>query len=334
MSKRARLGWLLEQSRAGTLLRRLGAWRGLLVLNYHRIGEASRSPFDRGVFSASPAELDQQLRLLKCHFDVIDPRELTDAFRRPRRRSVLITFDDGYRDNYELAFPILQSHGIAAAFFVCTGFLDQPGPSWWDEIAWMARGSRKRHLPPGRWLTQPVLLDDPGRETAIRSLLAVYKLLPGDQTDAFLDFLGEAAGTGRLCREKAAGTWMTWDMVRELHSAGMTIGGHSVSHPILARLPAAEQQREVAECLRRLTTELGTEIDLFAYPVGSAESFDDTTRACLHSQGVRYAFSFRGGFWRGGHVDSFDVPRVAVSEPDGVLLFRALLALPQLFGRW
>jgi peptidoglycan/xylan/chitin deacetylase (PgdA/CDA1 family) len=110
---------------------------------------------------------------------------------------VIITFDDGYRDNYSEAFQILKAHGASATFFVTTGFVDHPRLSWWDEIAWMVRNSRRHSVSAGRWLQSAVVFDEPQRERAIHALLTSYKSLPGERTEHFLEFLAEASGSGR-----------------------------------------------------------------------------------------------------------------------------------------
>src|SRR5262249_31538419 len=115
---------VLQRSRGAALLRRAPAWSGVLVLNYHRIGHVATAPFFRDAFSATPADFDRQLAFLARNADVIAADDLPQALRSGRGRHVMITFDDGYLDNYELAFPLLRQHHLPATFFICTGLLD------------------------------------------------------------------------------------------------------------------------------------------------------------------------------------------------------------------
>src|SRR5439155_11118121 len=124
----------VEFSGLGRLLRSRRPWSGLLVLNYHRIGDGSRWLFNRSLWSATAEELDRQIGFAKRHCEIIALHQLSEAIGRPGR-SLLLTFDDGYRDNHTLAFPVLRAHGVPATFFLATGFLDSPCPAWWDEIA-------------------------------------------------------------------------------------------------------------------------------------------------------------------------------------------------------
>jgi peptidoglycan/xylan/chitin deacetylase (PgdA/CDA1 family) len=316
------MGWLLK----------LPLWRGVLVLGYHRIVEdGSESPFDPGVVSASRSALDAQLQLITRHFDVVSPGDLEPD--RTARRKVILTFDDGYRDNYEIAFPLLREHGVPATFFLTTGFLDRPRVPWWDELAWMAKTSRRQRLEPGSWLRAPLALEG-DRRAAIDELTRAFKALPATRTEDFLDYCAEAAGTGRCPEAAATDLWMTWRMAAELRDAGMVIGGHTVSHPVLGRADELRQRREIEECARRLREELGVPMRFFAYPVGLPGSFDATTRRILERAGVTLAFSLYGGYARPRRLDRYDVPRTSVANGSGPRPFRAALALPQLFARW
>jgi peptidoglycan/xylan/chitin deacetylase (PgdA/CDA1 family)/CelD/BcsL family acetyltransferase involved in cellulose biosynthesis len=332
VSKQEWAARLIEASRVGPLGRRLRAWSGVLALNWHRIGHGAGSTFDRGLWSATPEGFADQVAVLKRHFDVIGPDDLPDVLGQGAGRYVLLTFDDGYRDNYTHAFPVLKAHGVRAAFFVATGFLDRPRPPWWDEIAWMVRLSPRRSLPAGPRFATPVVFDEPHREQAIDFLLRCYKALPGTKTAGFLDYLAEATGAGRCPAGLFADAWLTWDMVRELRAAGMTVGGHTVNHPLLARLTRAEQEAEVAECGRRLHEELGEPMDYFSYPVGSRDAFNFDSRRALLEQGVRFAFSFYGGYCRFDAWDPLNLPRTAVEAYFSPALFRSMVTFPHIFG--
>ncbi|MCW3040331.1 MAG: polysaccharide deacetylase, partial [Solirubrobacterales bacterium] len=147
MASREPLALGLEALGLTPLLRAAGrGWRGALVLTYHRIGDADACPYDRGLFSATQARLDEQMAYLRRHFDIVDTAEGLRAAYGRRGRAVAVTFDDGYRDNYDLALPVLREHRIPATFFVATGFVDRPRVSWWDELAWIVRRTNHPQL--------------------------------------------------------------------------------------------------------------------------------------------------------------------------------------------
>ena len=115
LTKRELLARTLDVTGCGRLLRTTRSWNGVLILNYHRIGEPDDSPFDRNLWSASAEDFDRQLLFLSQNFDVIGLGDLEHSLSQPRGRFVMVTFDDGYRDNFSEAFPILKSRGVGVA---------------------------------------------------------------------------------------------------------------------------------------------------------------------------------------------------------------------------
>lgn len=302
---------------------------GVLVLNYHRIGDGSNSIHDQGVWSASGEAFDRQLAFLKTHADVIALDDIEQALASGRGRHVAITFDDGYLDNYELAFPLLQQHRLPAAFFITTSFIDDPRLPWWDEIAQLVHTTDADRLRLLRWFPQPLALGNGGREAAIRALLQVYKSLREvDAADLMHDLREQARGANT--QPAAARHWMGWDMIRDMAAQGMTIGGHTMHHPVLARLPEYKQREQILGCAARLREELDQPMDYFAYPVGSRDAFDEGTLRCLREAGVRLAFSYYGGVAT-RRSSRYDMQRVAVAPEIGCDLFRAMVDLPGVF---
>ncbi len=316
-SRRERAAALLTHPSVHPFTRLVPRRPGVVVLSYHRVCAECEPPLDRGLWSATPEQFAEQLSALQRHYDVIDATELEAALAAPRGRHVLITFDDGYRDNHNHALPALRTAGLPATFFLSTGFLDRPRLAWWDEIAWMLREA-----------------GDADVEAAIVVETDAYKRLPASEGAEFLDRLGERTGVGRPPSSVAGETWMTWDMARAIQAAGMTIGGHTVDHPILARLDRAGQEREVDGCRRRLREELGVEMELFSYPVGLPDCFDATTRTLLAERDIRFAFSNYGGFNPPDPPDRLDLRRTNIGRGTSMALYRGLVEWPRTFAKW
>jgi len=302
------------------------------VLNYHRIGQQTGSVWNRALWSATPEGLDEQVAYLSRHADILGPEDLARETLERRGRHVLLTFDDGYRDNFELAFPVLRSRGVRALFFIVTGFMDHGTTAWWDEIAWMVHtADPRRPVPAGAGVTDDVMRAEGDAEPLTQALTARYKELPGHATNAYLDHLGEAFRTAR-CPD-APEHWMTWDMAREMQTAGMGVGGHTVTHPLLARLPVDQQRAEIRGCAERLREELGGPMRWFSYPVGSRSSFTPETQRIVEAEGVELAFSFYGGLGRRTVEHPLDVRRTNVGLNMTQPLLQATVGLPGLFAR-
>src|SRR5262249_34774043 len=305
MSKTDLVARASEATGLGSLARRFGSWKGVLALTYHRVGLPDQSYYAAS-WDATPTMFEQQVRLLVKEFDVIRPDELGAALRSGRGRYVLITFDDAYRDNFEEAFPILKRYGASATFFITTGFVDGRQISWWDEIGWMVHMSPKNELRVDGWVDHPLSLRGKDRELAVGALTDRYKALPGERAREFIDVLAEATGSGRHPID-SHDPWMTWDDIRELHAAGMHIGGHTVNHPILAQLTAEQQEREIMGCKRRIEAELGESMLSLSYPDGGRDSFDGSTRRILAQHDVEFGFTYYPGYPRLPPSDPYDL---------------------------
>lgn len=318
MSRRRLAAGALNASGLGALLRGMGTWEGALALNYHRIGVPEPGHGDPKQWNATSEELAAQVALIRRHCEILAPRELEDAMSARGGRYAVITFDDGFRDHYTHALPVLRAARVPAGFYIATGFIDAPRMLPGDEIAWMVDAS-------GRTGTAAAALT--------HHLQLELRAQPGDSVEEHLDALGQRLAVGRCPEAVAAATYMDWDMVRDLQGNGMEVGGHSVDHPMLGGLDPERQRWEIAESRRRLTTELGEAPQTFAYPYGDRSSFTAATKAILREEGYRLAFSFYGGYQAARQVDPFDVPRVAVTTGTTPAVLQAMVAVPHRFAR-
>ena len=234
----------------------------LSILIYHRV-LAHLDPLNTSDVTADV--FDEQMRVVGENFTPLPFSEAVDRLIGGGlpARAVCITFDDGYLDNAEVALPILQRHGLSATFFVATGYLDG-GRMWNDSVIEALRLMPVPVLDLQEWGLPIFELDsDLSRRLAIQRILAALKYLPGPEREARAERLAAAAGV-----QAGKGPMMGETHVRALRAAGMEIGAHSVTHPILTRVSAAQARCEIAESGRRLAEILREPIRLFAYPNG------------------------------------------------------------------
>lgn len=238
----------------------------LSILIYHRVLDAP-DPMRPG--DPDVNRFRWQVSLLAREFRVLRLAEAVDRLRAGTlpERALCITFDDGYADNARNALPILREYGVPATFFVATGFLDG-GRMWNDTVIEAVRRVPGPELDlDDAGLGRHSLGNDSDRRRAAESIIRRIKHLPPAERGAHADALAQAANS-----ELPDDLMMTSDQVQALAAAGMTIGGHTVTHPILARLERDDALAEIRRGKDFLESLLDREVDLFAYPNGKPGS--------------------------------------------------------------
>lgn len=222
-------------------------------------------------------------------------------------RAMALSFDDGYADNAEIAAPVLRRHGLPCTFFVSTGFLDG-GCMWNDIVIHAVRHAAGPRLEAGRLLGVELgshpLHDAAARRTAIDTLLTRVKYLePAHRLDV-VRALAEAARVGAPRPEM-----MRSEQVSDLARQGFGIGGHTVHHPILARLDDASALAEMGQGRERLEALVGGPVPLFAYPNGKPTTdYHAGTVQLVRRAGFRAAVSTSWGSAT-PRSDRFQLPR-------------------------
>ncbi len=234
----------------------------LSIFIYHRVLEHVDPLFPDEV---DRSRFDQSMRWISAWFNVLP---LAEAVTRLATgdlpaRAAAITFDDGYADNYLHALPILRRYGLKATFFISTGFLNG-GRMWNDSIIEAVRNATVDRLDCAvLGLGEVVVTTEADKRAALERMIpAVKHLQPAAREDA-------VSHIADRCRARLPDDLMlTTAQLRALHEAGMDIGAHTVSHPILANSNDTDAVREMADSRDQLESMLGTRVGLFAYPNG------------------------------------------------------------------
>jgi len=235
----------------------------LSILIFHRVLPEADPLFPS---EATVETFDAQMRLLKSVFNVLPLHEAVARLKAGTlpARPACITFDDGYADNLTHALPILQKHGLHATFFIATSYLNG-GRMFNDTVIESIRRSPHTQLDlSDLGLGMHDLGSNAAKAEAIGKILPQVKYLPLDARETTVAELTARAGVDRLPDD----LMMTTAQLKQLHAAGMEIGGHTHRHPILARLDHAEAQAEIAAGKAWLEETLGNRVRLFAYPNG------------------------------------------------------------------
>ncbi len=276
-----------------------------IILTYHRVNDAMH-PF----FPGTPiTAFGVQMEALRRSYKVLPLEELV---HRARERdlptdSVAITFDDGYRDNYENALPILRRLDLPATVFLVTGTVEK------NELIWHDRVFVIFHL------TQMKKLNYNGQSYPMRSrqekqdairmcLLNLRRCLP-EQRDYEIQVLGRTLGVQDFSNHQA--DKLSWDEIRTMAEWRITFGSHTVTHPILSRVSPETAYREIVDSKKDIEAHLGKSVRLFAYPNGNADDFNETTKEILSAAGYRFALT---AIWGANdrHRDPLELRRVGM----------------------
>lgn len=338
--QRQRLARFCQRTQVLPVLKKLRSLlrRDLRILAYHRVlehVEPDGFSFDVDLISASAEDFRQQMLHVRDHFIPLRFDQVlsyVDADQRLPEGAVLVTFDDGYDDNYRVAFPILRDLGMSAMFFVSTGHIDTGEPYIYDWLVHMV------------CTTTASVLHAPelGAEWEIPVSLGERRGLASRLLDRLksLDDAGQSALIGRLEQEwglpRAVGHEdcrpMTWDQLREMSRDGMEIGSHGVGHRMLAKLPTPQMTEEVLESKSTLERELGIPAHVMSYPVGGHDAFDTETVEAVRAAGFRMACSYVTGSSEFAAESRYSMRRLPVEREMDRAWFEAMVSLPELFS--
>ena len=325
----AGMGWL-----------RRSAPHGVSVVTYHGVQPEGYVPIDAALDGnlVTADNLRRQLRLLKSNYDVITPADfrasLSNAIKLPPR-AVLLTCDDGLLNNLTDMLSVLQAEQVRCIFFV-TGASAGESPSmlWYERLLLALL-----RAPAGKFRFAAANVTIEGELTAVRERRSqwwsiVQRLSSQDAAvrDAFLDALRQTSPDALTAVDRVGSAPMqrrfhllTRQQLLELQRSGMTIGAHTMTHPILSRQSLQLARQEITQSRAALEQVLSQRVWALAYPFGDSSAVDSQTVALAGEAGFEVAFlNYGGGF--SGTFDHFAVPRVHVTATMGLAEFEAHVA--------
>ena len=279
--------------------------RSVQILAYHRIND-EHDPF----FPATPTKVfARQMEYLASHLSVYPLADLIESLQRRDvpENAVAITFDDGYRDNYLNAFPILRQLSLPATIFLATDAIGSRRVLWHDRVFSAFRETRAPFLEDAqRNLGRYPLATLDEKLVAQTEVLKILRSLDDLHRLRWIDRLAEKLGV--MDRKELPDLMLTWDDVKIMHQSQISFASHTVTHPILSKIPSDKVRQEIFESKRILEERLRTTITTFAYPVGRKEDFNEMTKDCLREAGYICALTSIFGSNSGGE-DLFELRR-------------------------
>jgi peptidoglycan/xylan/chitin deacetylase (PgdA/CDA1 family) len=340
MGIRERLGEWCYRSGVLMPMQRVRAWwkSDLRILAYHRVltlPDPDVFDFDLELVSTSAERFREQMLLLKQRFHPVRMSEVVaslDGGPPLPPDAVVVTFDDGYDDNHQVAFPVLRELGVPATFFVSTGHIDNGQPFAYDWLVYMILHTSSSHLSlPELQLDSVMPVDRAGRRVLAGKVLFGMKGLDDSEQ---LALIARLEHEWQMPRDAAPAHCrpMTWAQVREMHAAGFEIGSHGKHHKMLAKLPAEDLAIELRDSKATLERELGSPATLLSYPVGGDRAYNDRVIQATKDAGYRLACCYVCGTNPDPGSNPYALRRLPVEREMGLSWFASMLTLPELMS--
>lgn len=305
----------------------------LYILAYHRIFPfpGKDYPFSEGTISATPVEFDKQMKFVRKRFNVINFETLSNAISSGKplpKNSLIITFDDGYADNYEIAWGILKKYGLTATIFLVTSFVESSNLFWFDKLSYVIKRFSGNSINFGKYVFET---GNKNREMIRESVMRICRSVSEKERVRLYSDLEKQCNIRMPSEHIALAKPLSWGQIREMSEGGIEIGSHTVTHPFLSNLTIDEIMYELVESKRAIEEKLGKKIKSVAYPAGS---YDERVVNCVKDCGYQFGVSYEHNVKKFDENDLFNMPRIHVETEVDYTLFQANLFFPQLFVRF
>ena len=281
------------------------------IIMFHRVHPLFKENFDDPNFSLgiSPELFDQIIEYLSQNYEIVDTNDLVNLkpFRSGKLK-VVITFDDGYMDNYEYALPILKKYNVPATFYICTRFINGESWTWWYDLWEFIKTENKIKLNNKYYYGEVDLVGYNKKIKAFNYISNLFKKLPyADQLELFRSF------NNNFKQNSNPGLFMTWDILKKMSlNKLVTIGAHTENHISLSSVSIEESKKEILNSKIKLENELKKDIKHFAFPFGDKSDFTKRETKFLQSVGFNSAVTTIPIYY--SIIDHFEVPRVSVDS--------------------
>jgi peptidoglycan/xylan/chitin deacetylase (PgdA/CDA1 family) len=275
------------------------------ILLYHRV-ESIDKDRDSELLCVSPKIFDAQIKFLKENYNVVSINDLSKI----TKRSVAISFDDGYRDNLINALPVLEKYNVPAIFFITTNFLKNKTTPYWDWLSFYSNHIEGEVTFHSEALNKRITVI-PNDIFSYRSISHELKIAPPFKRELFHQELSSQSKLSFHVQEDSR--FLSIEDLREFSQHPLiTIGAHTQNHPQLSSIPKEEQKLEIAESIEALEKIIGKPIQYFAYPFGLKSDYNSHSIDILNQLKVKNSFSnFRGQF-RNGSTPPHEIPRYLI----------------------
>ena len=276
------------------------------------------------------------MRHIRKHYNPISFKTLKELVRRDEcvpPRAIIVTFDDGYDDNFNYAFPILRENNIPATFFICPDYIGTDRVFWFDWAAYLC-GELSRDVTLSAALSgKTITLSTCDSADARRyRFLSFLKRLPDVDRHSLIAQLEDMAKPDQ--RAFADSRPMSWQQVKEAQRSGFAeFGSHTLSHPVLSQLDEPAITRELYDSKQIIEAQLQVPCTALAYPVGGVDAINADVLTAVARFGYDYACTYQSGANKLPLPRPFELRRMHVERYTTRAWFASMLAYPSLIGK-
>lgn len=298
-----------------------------VIINYHSFVKRLDSSIEvHPTVTHKIKDFEKEIRFLKKHFDIVSLDTIVNRLKEGRkflRPTVSITVDDGFKDNYDLLFPLLKKYGVTVTIFLTTGVIGTKERLWVNKLESMFLNTVRKSIRLNG-IFKGVLFEIATMEEKRSVYLQVVRRLKNidiQERDEYLKVIEKRLGVPVY----DAPHMLNWDQVREMYKAGIHFGGHTVNHPILTSVSLEEGKKEILESKKKIEEELGRPIKHFAYPNGRPQDFDEDLREYCKEIGFESVSSCIYGH-NDSKEDIWTLKRIGSEIPISLYAFNVLRA--------
>lgn len=294
------------------------------VLFYHRVNKyGDWFGIDTDIFEKQIEYLSRNFNLisLKVFFKILNKEIIV-------KKPLLITFDDGYLDNYTDAYPILKKHSAPAVIFLTTDFIDNKMWIWHDIYRYIVENTPLKTIDVDlngyryKWRFENNL----EKRKVRRNIYCLYKDLPHSERMQKIRDLAMLLKVDIPEHPSDSYAPLSWANIKEMSKNNIEFGSHTCTHEILSKLKDEDAHYELLQSKRRIEEELQLEVNAFAYPNGQGEDFTEETKMLLKKCGYKLAFTTLNGL-NDATTDKFSVKRISAGDKFGDSFFSEVSGL-------
>lgn len=295
----------------------------VLILTYHRFTESYDGIIDvEADFMHLLKDFKEELAFIKRYFDivpldmVVDKLKKGEAFTRP---TITITVDDGYKDSYELLFPVIMEEKVPVTVFLTAGFIGTDKRIWIDRLSENIAATTKERI-----RLDGILSNQDFPLVNIAQKRRLYRIL----TDALKEMNINARETNLRIIENKLGSgesnvplMLRWEQVKNMSKNNVSFGAHTMTHPILTMIQLENAKAEIINSKKEIEEKLGIDVKHFAYPNGRSQDFNEELRTFCKHIGFKSVSGYENKGGNFPHDDVFALKRLAAYRPLSLFAF-------------